>query len=179
MFSILGGLLIGLLGALLFIVVAVGFALVILLPTLFFTTLVATFLWLWGMGTYYILKYFNKKDIPGIHTDLKAGLLGSGEKSENDNLDALNGQPNGTKAPPKKLEKRDGGGGEKKENGSANTGKSSGADLGQGVGEVQKRADLSNATNKVGDVKGQLDGVTKQLPTDGVTKNLPVGGVLG
>ena len=129
------------------------------------------------MGTYYILKYFNKKEIPGIHTDLKSGLLGSGEKSENDNLDALNGKPNGTRAPPK-LEKRDVGG-ERKENGSAETGKSSGMDLGQGLGAVQKRANLENATDKVGDVKGQVDGVTKQLPTDGITKNLPVGGLGG
>ena len=173
-FSILGGLLVGLLGALLFIVVAVGFALIILLPTLFFTTLVATFLWLWGMGTYQILKYFNKKDIPGIHTDLKSGLLGG--DSENDKLDALNGRPNGARPAPK-LEKRDGPGEEKKANGGAKASKASGTDLGQNLGELQKRADLGNVTNGIGDTKEKLDGVTKNLPVDGVTKNVPVDGV--
>ena len=70
-FALLAGLIIGLVGAVLFIVVCVGFALIILLPTLFFTTAAATFIWLWGMAGYYIVKKYNKKEIPGIHTDLK------------------------------------------------------------------------------------------------------------
>ena len=127
------------------------------------------------MGTYYILKYFNKKEIPGIHTDLKSALMGGGE-GENDKLDAINGRPNGTRPAPK-LEKRDGTSRERKPDGSATSGKSSGADLGQALGEVQNRADLGNVTNGVGDVKGKVDGVTKNLPVDGATKNLPVDGV--
>ncbi|KAI4151609.1 MAG: hypothetical protein LQ340_003401, partial [Diploschistes diacapsis] len=76
-----------------------------------------------------------------------------------------------------KLEKRDGAGGDKKENGHAKSGKTSGTDIGDGLGEVQKRADLNNVTNAVGGVKEQTDGVTKNLPVDGATKNLPVDGV--
>ena len=75
-FAILAALIIALLGAVLFIVFCVGVALVFLLPTLFITTGIATFIWLWGMGTYYILKKFNQKSIPGIHTPLKEGLQG-------------------------------------------------------------------------------------------------------
>ena len=87
-FAILAGIILGLLGAVLFIVTCVGFGLVFLLPTLFVTIGIATFIWLWGMGTYYILKYFNEKPIPGIHQGLKEGLA---EQSGLDgvNLDAI------------------------------------------------------------------------------------------
>lgn len=73
-FALLAGLLIGLLGAVLFILGAVGFALVILLPTLFFTTFAAVGIWLWGMGAYYIIKHFNQKDIPGVHKPADEGF---------------------------------------------------------------------------------------------------------
>lgn len=73
-FSLLGALLLGLLGALVFIVIVVGFALLILLPVLFITTFAAAFIWLWGVGAYFILKWFNKKEIPGIHTALPSGM---------------------------------------------------------------------------------------------------------
>ena len=75
-FSLLGALLLGLLGALIFIVVTVGFALLILLPTIFITTFAAAFIWLWAVGAYYIIKWFNQKEIPGIHTSWKEGLSG-------------------------------------------------------------------------------------------------------
>lgn len=82
-FALLAGLIIGLVGAVLFIVVCVGFALVILLPTLFLTTAAATFIWLWGVGGWYILKWFNKKEIPGIHTEMGQGqfdaIMGKGK----------------------------------------------------------------------------------------------------
>lgn len=73
-FSLIGALLVGLLGALIFIVVVVGFALLILLPVLFVTTFAAAFIWLWGVGGYYILKWFNKKEIPGINAALPEGM---------------------------------------------------------------------------------------------------------
>lgn len=92
-FSLLGALLIGLLGALVFIVITVGFALLILLPTIFVTTFAAAFIWLWGVGAYYIIKWFNQKDIPGIHTSWKEGLSGL--------TDGLGGLGIGDKAPPK------------------------------------------------------------------------------
>ena len=108
-FSLLGALLVGLLGALFFIVVAVGFALIILLPTLFVTTFAAAFIWLWGVGGYYLLKWFSGKEIPGIHTPFKDGsgleaIMGNGgpegeEKAANrgpkeDQVDTSS--PNGT-----------------------------------------------------------------------------------
>lgn len=58
-FALLVGLVIGLLGAVLFTLFMVGTALVVVLPTLFFTTFAATFLFLWGLGGYYILKWAN------------------------------------------------------------------------------------------------------------------------
>lgn len=78
-FAILAAVILALLAAVVFIVLCVGFALVFLLPTLFITTGIATFLWLWGLGTYYILKYFNEKPIPGIHVPLKEGLEGQAD----------------------------------------------------------------------------------------------------
>ena len=74
LFSLIAGLLVGLLGAVLFIVFAVGVALVFILPVLFFTTAAAVFVWLWGIGTYYLIKWFNEKEVPGIHTDAAGGL---------------------------------------------------------------------------------------------------------
>lgn len=73
-FALLAGILVGVIGALLFVVAALGFALIILLPTLFFTTAAAVFIWLWGVGAYFIVKWFNQKDVPGVHTDLASGL---------------------------------------------------------------------------------------------------------
>ena len=73
-FSLIAGLLVGLLGAVLFIVFSVGVALIFILRVLFFTTAAAVFVWLWGVGTYYIIKWFNEKEIPGIHTDVAGGL---------------------------------------------------------------------------------------------------------
>ena len=45
--------------ALLFTVFCIGVALVIVLPTVFITTMGASFLFLWGLGGYYILRWFN------------------------------------------------------------------------------------------------------------------------
>lgn len=92
LFALIAGLLVGLIGALLFIVFALGFALVILLPTLFFTTFAATFIFLFGLGAYYIVKWFNEKSIPGIHTPLTDGVK---EKMGMTGVPALEG-----KAPP-------------------------------------------------------------------------------
>lgn len=74
LFALIAGLLVGLLGAVLFIVGAVGFALIILLPILFFTTFAAVAIWLWGMGAYSIVKAFNEKRVPGIHVPMGEGL---------------------------------------------------------------------------------------------------------
>lgn len=58
-FSLVAALLIAVVAALLFTVFCIIVALVIVLPTIFITTLGATFLFLWGLGGYYILSWFN------------------------------------------------------------------------------------------------------------------------
>jgi len=58
-FSLVTALLIAVLAALSFTVFCIGVALLIFLPTVFITTMGATFLFLWGLGGYYILKWFN------------------------------------------------------------------------------------------------------------------------
>jgi len=58
-FSLVAALLIAVVAALLFTVFCIGVALVIVLPTVFITTMGASFLFLWGLGGYYILRWFN------------------------------------------------------------------------------------------------------------------------
>jgi len=60
-FALVVGLLVGVLAAVAFTLFAVGLALMIVLPTVFFTTMGATFLFLWGLGGYYILKWANSE----------------------------------------------------------------------------------------------------------------------
>lgn len=59
LFALIVGLVVGLLAAVAFTLFMVGTALVVVLPTVFFTTCAATFLFLWGLGGYYILKWAN------------------------------------------------------------------------------------------------------------------------
>ncbi|KAL2443896.1 hypothetical protein ABEF95_013872 [Exophiala dermatitidis] len=94
-FALIAGILVGVLGALLFTVAAIGFALLILLPVLFFTTGAAVFIWLWGLGAYYIVKWFNQKDVPGIHTDAAGGLAKAAGLSD---LPGVNGVLSGDDA---------------------------------------------------------------------------------
>lgn len=61
-FALVVGLLLGLLAAVAFTLFAVGLALTIVLPTIFFTTMGATFLFLWGLGGYYALKWANSDE---------------------------------------------------------------------------------------------------------------------
>lgn len=58
-FSLVVGLLLGLLAAVAFTLFCVGVALTIVLPTIFFTTMTACFLFLWGLGGYYLLQWGN------------------------------------------------------------------------------------------------------------------------
>ena len=87
-FALLAGIIVGVLGAVLFTVFCLGLALLVLLPTLFMTTFAASFVFLWGLGAYYILKWFNQKDIPGIH---KGGQDAVQKQLGLDSLPALNG----------------------------------------------------------------------------------------
>ncbi|RMZ89881.1 hypothetical protein DV736_g2896, partial [Chaetothyriales sp. CBS 134916] len=73
-FFILIGLLGGLLGALLFTLLAIGIGLVLLLPVLFFTTVAAVSVWLWGSVIFHLVKRFNNGKVPAMPIDLVGGL---------------------------------------------------------------------------------------------------------
>jgi len=62
--SLIAALLVGLIAALLFTVFMLLVALFIILPTIFMTTLASSFLFLWGLGGYFLLKWFNDGEIP-------------------------------------------------------------------------------------------------------------------
>lgn len=81
--ALLVAIVVALLAAVLFIVVMAGFALAILFPILLFTTFVAVAVWFWCWGAYYLLKWFNQEEIPGIHTGLREGLM-RGSKNDSD-----------------------------------------------------------------------------------------------
>ncbi|KAL6713213.1 hypothetical protein ACLMJK_009334 [Lecanora helva] len=164
-FALLAGLIIGLLGAVLFIVAAVGFALIILLPTLFFTTAAATFIWLWGLAGYYILKWFNQKEIPGIHKDVKSGV----QDQMQETVDGIGGGRGAQYA-----QEEEGGKEGEKEKGSGskegkgmngvtgNVGKSTGVDVGnpKEAADVGKHAGKASnaAKDTAGGVKGAAGG---------------------
>ena len=170
-FALVAALVIGLVGALLFTAVCVGIALLVLLPTLFITSFAGAFIWLWGVGTYYILKWFNQKDIPGIHTSLdgegdqKKGDRGFNESSEG--LDALNGDAK--RPPPKGEDKSD-----KKPNGVS--GKLDKLPGGKQLGNVTKATGVDNVAD-TGELtkKVNVDGVTKKVDVGNVTNNAAVG----
>lgn len=173
-FALLAGILVGVLGALLFIVAAVGFALIILLPILFFTTGAAVFIWLWGMGAYFIVKWFNQKDVPGVHTDVAGGLAKSsglsdlpgvdGNPLNDEGLDlksAVNGstkerkQSDTTTSKPEKAEK-----GDKGEKGSS-TGAQHHADGKENQSQPRKLANRPSSAGPTGKASGAVDGVGK------------------
>jgi hypothetical protein len=63
--ALLTGLIVGLVGAVLFTLFMVMVALFVVLPLLFFTTFAATFIAVWGIGSYYIIQRLNKDKSPG------------------------------------------------------------------------------------------------------------------
>ena len=156
-FALLVGIIVGVLGAVLFTVFCLGLALLILLPTLFITTFAGAFVFLWGLGAYYIVKWFNQKDVPGIH---KGGKDAMQKQLGLDNLPALNGEAAPHQAPEK--QKKD----THAVNGTKNTGEredkpaksKSPAPSGKGTGANH---------GPVGDVKKTAGGVTSGV-TSGV-----------
>ena len=65
--------------------------------TLFFTTFAAVFIFLFGLAAYYIIKWFNQKDVPGIHVPLKEGLadqMGIGSADDSKKGTTSNGDSN-------------------------------------------------------------------------------------
>ncbi|KAK8225735.1 hypothetical protein HDK77DRAFT_137608 [Phyllosticta capitalensis] len=61
-FSLVVALLVGVLVALLFTAFMVFVAILVVLPTTFITTMGASFVFLWGLGGYYIVKWFNQSE---------------------------------------------------------------------------------------------------------------------
>lgn len=166
-FALIAAILIAVLGALLFTAFCVGVALLVLLPTLLITTFGATFIWLWGVGAYYLLKWFNQKDIPGIHTPFVEGVKGKlyAPSSEGSSADQTGETADHKEAPrqPKKLE-----------NGSAHKGEKK---SGGGLPKLDKVADVGGVKDKadIGEIKKKADvgELTKTADVGNVTKSVP------
>lgn len=172
-FSLVAALVLGVLGALVFTVFCVGFALLILLPVLFVSTFAGAFIWLWGVGAYYIVKWFNKKDVPGINSKVGesmglpalsggaegGGADGSGGKSRKE----VNGAPKRSQDGDQKALANGSAGGKPQHNGSAvkgaggdklgDVGKTTGADL-PAFGDVKKKANVGDVSNVKDSVPG-------------------------
>jgi hypothetical protein len=58
-FALIVGVLLGLGAAALFSLFCIGTAFALLFPVVFFTTMAACFLFLWGLGGYYLIKWLN------------------------------------------------------------------------------------------------------------------------
>ncbi|KAL1296511.1 hypothetical protein AAFC00_000020 [Neodothiora populina] len=177
-FAIVVALIVGLLVAVGFTLFAVCVALFVLFPTVFFTTLAASFFFLWGLGGYYLLKWLNKGESPAPEgaalgdklNSLTGGRLGfiMGPAREAEKNGDVGKQPSSgsekeghkEKSAPKKL------------NGSANgntngAGGSSGmkknADVGKHAETIKKNANIDTVTDQAG-----LNGAAKQANLDGV-----------
>lgn len=157
-FALLVGLIVGVLGAVLFTVFCLGLALIILLPTLFITTFAGVFIFLWGFGAYYIVKWFNQKDIPGIHEGGKDEMQ---KQLGLDSLPSINGEAAPPQAPEKQKKDAPAQNGNKNGDGKeskpakskspAPSGKGTGADHGP-VGDAKKTAGgvASGVTSNIG-----------------------------
>ena len=176
-FALIAALLIGVLGAAVFIVICVGIGLIILLPTLFVTTFAAAFIWLWGVGAYFIIKWFNQKEVPGIHKPLDEGMNGM-------SLDALTGcgKPPGDPHAANETQEKPANGGPKEGHGAkkASQRKPPGVDevgkaTGIDISDPKKAADVGKVlgkTHDVGKAKEMIDGAA------GGAKGVVPGGLL-
>ena len=182
-FALIVALVLALLGTLLFIVFMAGAALIFLLPTLFVTTAVATFLWLWGVGCYYLLKYFNEKPIPGIHVPLKEGLEGeAGDYADRGVLEGYAGDVMGQITGGEKQEEGEGEGeradGEKKAGENSGKGGAGGESQNKGGGSGGaggKKQPLGEVSGNVKEKGGQ--GAKKVTgAANGAVENVPVAG---
>jgi hypothetical protein len=169
LFSLIAALLVGLIAALLFTVAMVGVALIIVLPTIFLTTFAASFIFLWGLGGYYLLKWFNEGDAPapdgtGIGDKLNSltggrmGWLVSGAKEKQEDVSQgvertvkVNGSGKG------------GENGAEKEKG-AEKGSANGNGQASGGADVKKHAETakSTATEAKDTASKQTEGVQKR-----------------
>lgn len=166
-FSLVVGLILGLLAAVLFIVFAVGVALTIVLPTVFFTTMAACFLFLWGLGGYHILKWANGSD--GDKPAPEGGAIG--DKLNSLTGGRLTGFMDGAKEARSKTDisgfndehtkpKHD----EKKSEPNGTAHKDVHKEVGSAASKATKATGVDNASktaaNATGTVKGGLSGAT-------------------
>jgi len=172
LFALIAGILIGVLGALVFIVGAIAFALIILLPILFFTTFAAVAIWLWGMGAYKIIQWFNKKEVPGIHKPLDSGGPVGGllkQTGLGDSLPALNGGA-GKPQPPKQQNHDN----EKEKTSAKTTGANHNSDGKENHATPKKQTTTQRrpASSEGKKADGQVPDVGKTV--GGVTKNIGI-----
>lgn len=178
-FSLIVALLLGVLAAVLFTVFAVGTALLVILPTTFFTTMAACFIFLWGLGGYYILRWANGGDtqapegkaIGDTLNNLTGGRLGGFMEGARTN--AAKGDITGfsDKHTPAKIGDESNGkpaGGEKK---AQTNGVQAGGDVAKHAHDAMKKADVGNATKAA-----QVNGVTNKAAN---AKGTVTGGVSG
>ncbi|OJD38949.1 uncharacterized protein BKCO1_30006 [Diplodia corticola] len=158
-FSLVAALLVAVLVALLATAFMVGIALLVVLPTIFLTTMGASFLFLWGLGGYYIMKWFNQG---GDGPAAKGTAIG--DKLNNLTGGRLDFLMNDTRSQAYKN------GAEKKDE------KSEGEKSPNSSGEEKRKprkinqaADVGNAKENVGNAKDQVE---KTANTDGVKKRL-------
>ncbi len=176
-FSLVAALLIGVLVALVFTVFMVGVALLVILPTTFLAAMAATFVFLWGLGGYYILKWFNKGESPAAPgmaigdklNDLTGGRIGFLMDSARSNEQNSVSDSDSKKSDEKRSEKST----PQKKSANGGPPKLNPGDVTDKVGKtvnvdgVKKQVDVDGVTKKVGNVtntagaaKGALGGVT-------------------
>ncbi|KAF2841504.1 hypothetical protein M501DRAFT_990011 [Patellaria atrata CBS 101060] len=183
-FSLLTSLLVALLAALLFTAAMVLVALFVVLPTVFMTTMAATFVFLWGLGGYYLLKWLNKDELGGAP---EGGAIGDKLNSlTRGRLDFLMGglreQQSGKDGEKAGAEKKTNGEkGEKGEKGGveqvdgAVNGVKKNVPGGKNVPDTKNATDQVEKTANTGDVQKKVEGVPRKL---GTAKGA-VGGVTG
>lgn len=179
-FSLVAALLVALLVALLFTAFMVGVALLVMLPTVFLTTMGASFLFLWGLGGYYIMKWFNEG---GDSPAPKGSAIG-------DKLNSLTGGRldflmNDTRSQAYKNEankKEDDG--EKNANGSPKEKRqprkiNQAADVGNAKDQVEKAANADDVKKRVGNTTGTATNAPGTATGAAGAANGAVGGATG
>lgn len=146
----------------------------------------ACFLLLWGLGGYYLFKWFNKGESPAPEGSALGDKLNSLTGGRLDFImgPAREAEANGEskQKPASKSEKAPVNGASNGPAAVSDTKKN--VDVGKGADAVKKNATVGNATNKVDKTanvdsvanKAGVDGVAKQANLDGVTKQANLNG---
>jgi hypothetical protein len=175
LFSLITALLIGVLAAVLFTVFMVVVALLIVIPTVFFTTFTATFIFLWGLGGYYILKRANEGETPdgmaigdklnGLTGGRMGWLIDGARKKADDMRTGVDQTPNkhgseenGNVKTPQKQAPEQNGGVKKEKDESEDESKPDAGKATKQNGEVHKRP--PKLANGAGMAKGATNGAT-------------------